>query len=205
MPAMQHFDDDVRRFQDEPDEPEGEESQPQRVLRTLVGGRCSDCRVPYSAREAVYSIFLGLTNAPRCLACIGCRLGRLPDELREELLAYFETRECYLQAYREAERLDEAGETVEANTAPRPQVEPKRAPGEAEPAVDSEWDAGDMGCGELVMALRLRLGAMTPGAVLRVTATDPAAPEDLPAWCRLCGHPLVAMDHPHYWIRRKGV
>jgi tRNA 2-thiouridine synthesizing protein A len=73
-----------------------------------------------------------------------------------------------------------------------------------QPAADDEWDAGDMGCGELVMALRLRMRNLPAGAVVRVTATDPAAPLDLPAWCRLCGHTLAAMKHPVYWIRRKG-
>jgi tRNA 2-thiouridine synthesizing protein A len=38
---------------------------------------------------------------------------------------------------------------------------------------------------------------------LRVRATDPAAPLDLPAWCRLTRHALVAADHPHYTIRRR--
>ena len=67
------------------------------------------------------------------------------------------------------------------------------------------WDAGDIGCGELVLALRARLLALAPGGVIRVRATDPAAPEDLPAWCRLTGHLLVSADHPTYLIRRKGV
>ncbi|MBN9517057.1 sulfurtransferase TusA family protein [bacterium] len=61
-----------------------------------------------------------------------------------------------------------------------------------------------MGCGELVMALRGRLAALPAGAVLTVTATDPAAPEDLPAWCRLTGHALLSADHPTYRIRRRG-
>jgi tRNA 2-thiouridine synthesizing protein A len=61
-----------------------------------------------------------------------------------------------------------------------------------------------MGCGELVMALRLRMNNLPPGGVIKVTALDPAAPEDLPAWCRLCGHTLERMSHPDYWIRRKG-
>jgi tRNA 2-thiouridine synthesizing protein A len=61
-----------------------------------------------------------------------------------------------------------------------------------------------MACGELVLALRVRLAALPPGAELRVRATDPAAPEDIPAWCRLTGHPLVSADHPTYLIRRKG-
>ena len=68
----------------------------------------------------------------------------------------------------------------------------------------SAWDAGDIGCGELVLALRTRLLALPPGGVIRVRATDPAAPEDLPAWCRLTGNSLVSADHPTYLIRRKG-
>ncbi|MBI5576142.1 MAG: sulfurtransferase TusA family protein [Deltaproteobacteria bacterium] len=69
------------------------------------------------------------------------------------------------------------------------------------PAV--EWDAGDSGCGELVMELRLRLNAMKPGDLLKLTATDPGAREDLPAWCRLTGHALVESGHPIYLIRRR--
>jgi len=68
---------------------------------------------------------------------------------------------------------------------------------------DVEWDAGDLGCGELVLELRTRLGAMRPGEVLRLTARDPGAPADLPAWCRMTGHTLIAQDHPVYLIRRK--
>jgi tRNA 2-thiouridine synthesizing protein A len=68
---------------------------------------------------------------------------------------------------------------------------------------DSEWDAGDMGCGELVMELRIRLKPMRPGHLLKLTARDPGAVEDLPAWCRLTGHHLVSADHPFYFIRRK--
>jgi tRNA 2-thiouridine synthesizing protein A len=60
-----------------------------------------------------------------------------------------------------------------------------------------------MGCGDLVLALRLRLQKLEPGAVLKVTARDPAAPEDLPAWCRLTGHRLVWASHPEYLIERK--
>jgi tRNA 2-thiouridine synthesizing protein A len=68
---------------------------------------------------------------------------------------------------------------------------------------DSAWDAGDMGCGELVLELRLRLKPMRPGQLLKLTARDPGAPEDLPAWCRLTGHHLTYVNHPIYLIRRK--
>ena len=65
------------------------------------------------------------------------------------------------------------------------------------------WDAGDLGCGELVLELRLRLHAMQPGQVLRLTARDPGAPQDLPAWCRMTGHTLVSHEHPVYLIKRR--
>ena len=68
---------------------------------------------------------------------------------------------------------------------------------------DSEWDAGDLGCGELVLELLTRLGAMQSGQVLRLTARDLGAPQDLPAWCRMTGHTLVSQQHPVYLIRKK--
>ena len=68
---------------------------------------------------------------------------------------------------------------------------------------DAEWDAGDLGCGELVLELRARLGGLRPGGVLRLVARDPGAPADLPAWCRMTGHTLVSEAHPVYHIRRK--
>lgn len=71
-------------------------------------------------------------------------------------------------------------------------------------AADAEWDAGDLGCGELVLDLRKRLRAM-PGGVLRVVARDPGAPEDLPAWCRLTGNALLhhQPDTHSFWIRSR--
>jgi len=60
-----------------------------------------------------------------------------------------------------------------------------------------------MGCGELVMGLRIRLQPMKPGQILKLTATDAGVPEDLPAWCRLTGHKLFFFHHPEYWIQRR--
>jgi tRNA 2-thiouridine synthesizing protein A len=68
---------------------------------------------------------------------------------------------------------------------------------------DAVWDAGGMGCGDLVLALRMRLAAMEPGQVLELIASDPGAPADLPAWCRMTGHALLAEHPPVYHIRRK--
>lgn len=75
-------------------------------------------------------------------------------------------------------------------------------PGEAV-TPDDAWDAGGMGCGELVLELMFRLRALRPGALLALTATDPGARHDIPAWCRMTGNPLVRAEHPQYLIRRK--
>ncbi len=68
-------------------------------------------------------------------------------------------------------------------------------------AVDGAYDAGDLGCGELLIELRRRILALRPGGVLEVTARDPGAPLDIPAWCFSTGHALVRERHPVYWIR----
>jgi tRNA 2-thiouridine synthesizing protein A len=69
---------------------------------------------------------------------------------------------------------------------------------------DDEWDAGDLGCGDLVLALRGRLRAM-PGKVLKLVARDPGAPADIPAYCRMTGHQLLheAPAACSYWIKAR--
>jgi tRNA 2-thiouridine synthesizing protein A len=69
--------------------------------------------------------------------------------------------------------------------------------------VVAEWDAGDMGCGELLLELRTRLDTLRPGQVMKLTARDPGAPADIPAWCRMTGHILMNQTHPVYLIQRK--
>jgi len=72
------------------------------------------------------------------------------------------------------------------------------------PRHDEEWDAGDLGCGELVLLLRFRLNAMLPGQVMRLRATDAGAIHDIPAWCRMTGEQLLQQDPSShvFWIRR---
>ena len=65
------------------------------------------------------------------------------------------------------------------------------------------WDAGDMGCGELIADLRRRFRDLPPGQRFYLIAQDPGAKEDLPAWCRMTGHTLIAAEHPHYTFQRK--
>ena len=78
------------------------------------------------------------------------------------------------------------------------------APGcAADLTAHAEWDAGDTGCGELVLELKFRMSALQPGQRLRLFARDPGAVEDIPAWCRMTRHALVHADHPQYLIQRR--
>lgn len=71
-------------------------------------------------------------------------------------------------------------------------------------AFDTDWNAGDLACGELVLDLRLRMRQLASGQVLRLTALDPGAPADIPAWCRMTLHPLLHADPANhlYFIQR---
>ena len=89
---------------------------------------------------------------------------------------------------------------MSADPSDPPVPSPAGAPG----PVAASWDAGAMGCGELVMELRFRILSLEPGQILHLTALDPGAPEDLPAWCRMTRHRLVHAAHPHYYLARRG-
>ncbi len=71
-------------------------------------------------------------------------------------------------------------------------------------AHDDVWDAGDMGCGELVLHLRHKLMAME-GKVLKLVARDAGAPADIPSYCRMTGHQLLQVDARScsYWIKAR--
>jgi tRNA 2-thiouridine synthesizing protein A len=63
---------------------------------------------------------------------------------------------------------------------------------------NKHWNAGDAGCGSLIVGLKRQLEQMKMGELLRVTAHSAGAPADIPAWCRMTGHSLVESNHPDY-------
>lgn len=71
------------------------------------------------------------------------------------------------------------------------------------PPIHSVWDAGSMSCGDLVLELKRRLAQTPADQVLHLIATDPAAPLDIRAWCRVTKNQLLRFDHPHYFLQRK--
>ena len=63
---------------------------------------------------------------------------------------------------------------------------------------DARLDAGETGCGELVMLIFQTMKKLDPGQTLEVLAYDLAAEIDIPAWCRSTGHSLVAQNLKTY-------
>ena len=65
------------------------------------------------------------------------------------------------------------------------------------------WQAGETGCGVLIVGIKREIAQIDAGERLEVTALDAGARVDIPAWCRMTGHRLVAANHPTYVIARK--
>ncbi len=179
-------------------------------LQSLSGCTCKRCESVLCHHEALFSISMGFKNSPLCCACLANELEREPVQMRDELWSFIVHRPCHRAGWAWANR-EEGYEPGALPACLWPF--PHKATGKshefetieksAEPRESETWDAGDMACGDLVLELRLRLRGMKPRQVLRITATDPSAREDIPAWCRLTGHTLLNAEHPKYWIERK--
>ena len=68
---------------------------------------------------------------------------------------------------------------------------------------DDEFDGGEETCGRVIINLYAYLLPQQPGATVLVVSRDPAAPVELPAWCRMTRNALLEMAHPFYLIRYK--
>jgi len=83
-----------------------------------------------------------------------------------------------------------------------------RAPPTPPPRPPAAWryetvhDAGDLGCGDLALDLRLAFRGVPPGTRVLVVASDAGAVEEIPSWCRLTGNRLLGADPPWYWVAR---
>ncbi len=182
---------------------------------------CPDCSATVCGHQYVMNAAMGFKDSPRCVVCLAAALDQPIDGFLSRVRTYVADRLCFATAWAWADG-DEgtAGETTPAcvvlageSDAPESAVVCDQGDGSNEgPAEhgaawdaesDAQWDADDMSCGDLVLELRMRLMRLEPGQVLALRAIDPAAPVDLPAWCGLTGHTLVASDHPQYQIRRK--
>lgn len=185
------------------------------------GSACAGCGADLHGLDVVLSLFLGDKGALRCVNCAARSLDRRPEEFVRGAVQHLSRLECWRGGWAHAEaRLRAAGEWPARGIPEDAGLEEDRAQDPAEKneteftalnAADAAdgagaaalWNAGDISCGDLVLELRLRLRALPPGQILQVRATDPGAPGDLPAWCRLTGHSLIYQQHPNYWIQAK--
>jgi tRNA 2-thiouridine synthesizing protein A len=70
-------------------------------------------------------------------------------------------------------------------------------------ATPETLDCRGQRCPLPVIALAERLPELPVGAVLRVLADDPAAANDVPAWCRMRGQEYLGSPEPDaYDVRR---
>jgi len=74
---------------------------------------------------------------------------------------------------------------------------------------DAVCDGGDLDCGSgLLLIIRNAMAPLPPGGVLEVRSREISVREDLPAWCRLVGHTLLAIQpgegsYTNYFIRKQ--
>ena len=65
---------------------------------------------------------------------------------------------------------------------------------------DTEFDAKELGCGDLVMALFKFFRPLDPGTIVRVKALDGG---DVMAWCRSTGNTMHDGQPPFFLIEKK--
>ena len=68
---------------------------------------------------------------------------------------------------------------------------------------DDVFDAVDLGCGQLLLDFRMHIRHLPGGSRVLLATRDIASPREVPAWCRLTGNRLVAMEHPYYLIEKR--
>ena len=187
-----------------------------RDLKTIRENRCAGCGAAICGHEALMSLMMGFKDAPRCWPCLSAALDHDREALRDHLFAVIARRSCYsagwLWANQEEGFLPEVcpeclwpAQSTTQSSEPRtlsPAVQDRTLMHDGNSTCDVEWDAGDMGCGDLVLELRIRSQSLKPGQVLKVVAMDQGAQVDLPAWCRMTGNTLLASQHPVYLIKK---
>lgn len=176
-----------------------------RTVQANAGARCAASGAPLGPHELLVNIALGRKDAPLALVELARAESQSLGWLRERMMNYVASRPCYrgawLWASEQAGVIDEMHPPLAWDTAAAVTDAASETP--ASGGEHAFWDAGDMGCGDLVLELRLRLRDMAPGQVLRLRAIDLGAPEDIPAWCGMTGNKLIRQQDNQYWIQRK--
>ena len=71
---------------------------------------------------------------------------------------------------------------------------------------DAVFDFGELGCGDLIIALLKSMRPLEQGQIAQVRALDPGAPVDIAAWCNMIGNELLAdccgEDNAYFYIKK---
>jgi tRNA 2-thiouridine synthesizing protein A len=62
-------------------------------------------------------------------------------------------------------------------------------------------DARGLICPMPVIRTQNKIAELAPGDILEVTASDPGALHDIPAWCRVHGHEVLAAAREGHEVR----
>ena len=185
-------------------------------LEGIRARRCIGCGRSVCAHESLMSLVMGFKDAPRCLECLADDLNQKKEELRDHLVGLITRRLCYNEGWVWANREEGfAPGTLPGCLWPendaRKRDEPPAISVSTHDSVESEllsifdveWDAGDMGCGDLVLELRIRMQPLQSGLIMKLRAANSGAEKDIPSWCRMTGNALLFQQHPFYIIKRK--
>ena len=178
----------------------------------LAAATCPACERDVCGHQYVMNAAMGFKDAPRCAACLADALEQPLADFLDRVSGYIHDRACFDAAWAQADINEGTSREARpclawldtiARTHTGPDADSSSQSATEVPNPTATWDAGDMSCGDLVLELRMRLMQLEGGDVLELVATDPAAPEDIPAWCKLTGHRLLRAAPPTYHIRRK--
>ncbi|WP_130471111.1 sulfurtransferase TusA family protein [Candidatus Magnetaquicoccus inordinatus] len=76
------------------------------------------------------------------------------------------------------------------------------------PQADQTLDARRLLCPLPILRAEQSLRSLPPGAILAILASDPGIQQDLPAWCQINGHALLALQPQGRewigWVKKGG-
>ena len=162
-------------------------------VAALRDAHCVDCQRVLCGHESLFNVAMGLTTKPRCVSCLAAGLAMSAEGLRDHLWAHFQRRDCYGEVWRRVNERegfprqglpaclwpDSGGKCADASVAQEPSSAPASPPQDGI-AVAEDWDAGEMACGDLVLALRGRMDKLASRATLKLVARDPGAKKTSP-------------------------
>jgi tRNA 2-thiouridine synthesizing protein A len=187
-------------------------------LKSIRACQCVGCGKSVCAHESLMSLVMGFKDAPRCLQCLSADLAQKKEELRDHLVGLITKRLCYNEGWVWANREEGfAANDLPGCLWPKDNASEKDGQATAAPFArshdlsgsdllskfDVEWDAGDMGCGDLVLELRMRMQSLQSGWIMKLRAANSGAEKDIPSWCRMTGNTLLLQQRPFYIIKKK--